>query len=704
MRIMSLELKHKRGVIVPLTAVILGVVIFIVFALGVDARLAKGSRTKSALHLEEACRQAVRQLPITRNALEVFQGQMRVFLTPKNSGGLGGLPLSKDIELRLVSPTLSRILGNTSTPALNQTPCPFPLAPLIGCRFFGNLNIPAVSVNYPGEPFWNIYAGSQPRRNDVMGDTVACEISMNTRALRGESSGVVARSVWQLKPRGAGNGQPLSTLPIIGARQQRGGGVLIGIATQMGVRLKRTGPPPAINTRFLLNSPAADPVRPFGTTANAFLSNRQSSNWSGSTLLPSSGLAPAPNNAAPLSLEERRATCANPAIFTRNVMLTAIVERAARGWLRDKTEIISINSLTYGGLSAPTTSNEPPTIIVRGGQDLTARQYQLPAVTFREVRGPNATPINPTTRGTGLPSSATVDRERFGQLRDCFHVYSGGSTGIPRPSDSTLVNYLARVSFEPRVITQQTELLTPAPLYNPASSLDWDQGLASPRPLTAGQAVGMLGATRFCPSGPTHIYPNTGPGGPITGTCTESPMRTSTATPYTDLRPDIVNFLEYAIGNARAHPMPGPANPVTPGPGTELTFSNFSHVVLFTHIPITQAEIPEIATRVRALNSRGRYVTVIYIPTNFLDATVTEIARYKQAFLAANPAIAGSQDSRNIVFQIWPRSSAFGAGGLAEDTELRSFWSDLLQQQPNNAVARAKWIWLPRLMYEELKF
>jgi hypothetical protein len=99
----------------------------------------------------------------------------------------------------------------------------------------------------------------------------------------------------------------------------------------------------------------------------------------------------------------------------------------------------------------------------------------------------------------------------------------------------------------------------------------------------------------------------------------------------------------------------------------------------------------------------GRFVTVVYIPTNFLDATDTEITRYKQAFLAADPAVPGSQSSQNVVFHIWPRAGGFSVG--TEDQEFRTFWSTLLTATgPNNAASRAKWLWLPRLMYEELKF
>lgn len=689
---------EKRGIILPLTAIIIGAILFMVFAIGVDLRIARGARTKLALHLEEACRQAARQLPNTRNAVDVFQGQMRVFFTPKSAGGLGGLPLTKDYVLKITSPTISRTLSPSGeTPAVGQITCPFPNVNGVSCKFFGSLDLPIVAKAFPKEPFWNLYGPGNAKRSNIMGDVVSCELGLKTSSLMGAQSSVIARSTWQLRPRGAGLNQPLSSLPPLGQRQQRGGGLLIGIATEMAVRVKEGS---TINTRFLLNDPFADPVTPLGATANAFRGNRQSTSWSGTPLLQSAAVAPAANNGTALELEEHRANCANPAVFVRNTMLTAIVERASRGWLRDKTEIVSINPIRFGSATTLITSGEPPTTIVRGGEDLVRPIFQLPALTFKDTRGLPATPtnLNPTQRGTGAQLG---DRERFGQLRDCYHVYNNGPGGISRPQDVTIANYAGSVTFEPRPITNQTEALTPAPTYLPGVSLDWEQSLATPRGLTAGQAVAMLGASRYCPTGATLTYPSSA--GVGTYTCSQPALRTATSTTFTDLRPDIINFLDYALANSLAHPMPGPSNLTTPGNGTLRTFSQFSHVLLFTHVPITDGEVPEIQNRVRALNNAGRFVTVVYIPTNFLDATDTEISRLKRAFSAADPAVAGSQSSQNVVFHIWPRNGGFSL--LTQDRDFRSFWSSLLSTTgPNNAASRAKWLWLPRIMYEELKF
>ncbi len=703
-RIMLIHLRPKfigkRGVILPLTGIIIGAILFIFLAIGVDLRFARGARAKASLHLEEACRQAARQLPNTRNAIDVFQGQMRVFFASKSSGGLGGIPMTRNVNMRIFSPTLSRTLAVAgSVPALNQSACPFSSGG-ISCRFFGNLNLPPAAAAFPPEPFWNLYGAAGSSRSNIMGDAIGCQLSMQMYSFMGEAATVVSRSAWQLKPRGAGVNQPVSNLPPLGPRQQRGGGLLIGVATEMGVRVKAAGT--NVNTRFLLNPTINPVVTPLGAASTAFAGNRQSSNWLGNTLLRSIGVAPATDNLGALELEERRTTCANPAVFVRNTMLTALVERAARGWLRDKTEIVSINPITFNSPTTLITSGEPPTIIVRGGQDLVVPVYQLPALTFKDTRSGIATNLNPVTRG--VPNAAqNGDRERFGQLRDCYHVYGAGGGGVARPNDVTIANYVGALSFEPASITNQTEALTPAPNYIPGVTRDWDQNLSSPRGLTAGQTVAMLGGTRYCPSGANLTYPPPGAGSNLTYNCPQPSLRTTTAVPFTDLRPDIINFLDYALSNSLAHPMPGPSNPTNPGVGTLRTFSNYSHVLLFTHVPITPGEIPQIRTRVTALNLNGRFVTVVYIPTNFLDATDTEITRYKQAFLAADPAVPGSQSSQNVVFHIWPRAGGFSVG--TEDQEFRTFWSTLLTATgPNNAASRAKWLWLPRLMYEELKF
>ncbi len=693
--------KRKSGVILPLAAVIAGAIIALIIILGIDTKFAKGARAKASLHLEEACRQAARQLPNTRNALEVFQGQMRVFFTPKSMGGLGGIPLAQNISIKMTSPSFSRVLSANPNPFLNETNCPFPNANSIACRFYGNLDRPNVASNFPLEPFWNLTASSKGRRNAIMGDALACELSFDMTSFMHDSTRVMTRSVWQLKPRGAGANKPISDLPILGPRGQHGGGLLIGIATEMGVRLKRTGG--AINTRYLLNDPTADPVTPLGANSNVFRANRVARSWSSISLLPSLAIPPATSNTGNLPLEERRATCANPAVFARNLMLNAIVERASRGWLRDKTEIVSINPIVYGSAS-PTTSNEPPTIIVKGGLDLTLAQYELPALTYREIRGGAPTYINPASRGA-LNTPQNNDRERFGELRDCYYVYNASSGGIIRPYDYTVANYTGTQAFEPTIISRRTEAAQPAPRYDVALTQNWDQTPGSSRALTAGQVVSMLGASRHCPSGPTFSYPPSGSGSPISGSCSESAMRTTTSVPFTDLRPDIINFLDFALTRTRAHASPGPATPTSPGTGTENTFSNFSHVLLFTHVPITELEVTEISNRVRELNILGRYVTVVYIPTNFLDATDTEVTRLKRAFLGADPTIPGSQSSKNIVFHIWPDSSGFSASPSLEDREFRNFWSNLISKSTaDNALSRAKWLWLPRLMYEELKF
>ncbi|MBX7143410.1 MAG: hypothetical protein K1X79_03085 [Oligoflexia bacterium] len=170
------------------------------------------------------------------------------------------------------------------------------------------------------------------------------------------------------------------------------------------------------------------------------------------------------------SAQELALGCMNPAVLVRNVIVSTILELAARhGQLRNTTEFLLVGTQHRD----PAATNQLqgaanyPAIIVPFGYDLAARMYQLPFVSYFSGASSLAVPapfgfskigvasgpqsnantfrdgfVNPFSDITLAPYNESVATAQFhavlaNQLRFCYHLYSsniplGGLRGTSR--------------------------------------------------------------------------------------------------------------------------------------------------------------------------------------------------------------------------------------------------------------------------------
>ena len=450
-------------------------------------------------------------------------------------------------------------------------------------------------------------------------------------------------------------------------------------------------------------------------------------------------------------LDEVRASCMNPLVMARNALLQGIVERAQRSYLRDKLEILVANPyhvpITQRAPATNSNANfyprpqsglanyenvmrnnsyqtylrdnpNPPTMVLQGGLDSAAVLLPdgvfTPYVSFNYFDISTQTPVamNPSATG-GNPRDSLIARS----LRDCDHLYSQAN-GRQKPNDATLNNAL----FEPAMLSVFTQVpFTRLGTYAPG--LDpWDRPIVlNPFNLTAGMFVATLGTGQICANG--EVQPGSYP--PITDpyerqiTCQKPDRILNLNLPPSDLRGDLRAALRFvANGTPDAYAITGAG--FFPGwPRIANPFNTTSHILIVTHQRITLGEANVLQRLVDQImtNQPGRAFTVIYMPTNEIDASSNPafpvtgppplpvlggpppppeyaVDLFRRAFRTSNTwcvgdgsAPAASRDPstgscRNVLIVLAPR-----AGGIWNpDVTFRRYWADLIVGTPRSFV------------------
>mgnify|MGYP005726264375 FL=1 len=151
----KLALSEERAVMLPVLAVLGGVVLFILIALGIDTVLVRRVRLEAQLQLEIICKEGSKHLPMAPAALAAVSGRLDDLMNPA-MGGNAGIRNSTLTGFRVILPSSSvslpagaPFLGGTVT--MSATACSYPG---VSCSVSRNMVDPVVSSNYtPG--FWN---------------------------------------------------------------------------------------------------------------------------------------------------------------------------------------------------------------------------------------------------------------------------------------------------------------------------------------------------------------------------------------------------------------------------------------------------------------------------------------------------------------------------------------------------------------------
>ena len=304
-------------------------------------------------------------------------------------------------------------------------------------------------------------------------------------------------------------------------------------------------------------------------------------------------------------MENMLASCMNPAILVRNMLLATIVTNAARhGNARNMTEIMmtSVQNRFYEYEFPPASGNfipanpnqhlpvylQPPIKLVNFGEDLMQESYQIPfvgtydtgfddGVDIRSDQGSFLQPsiqtgyMNPFNLDESFDPGVQESMKKYhlmvqSQLRWCYHLYNGtlqaGPDGLVRHGvegvhylNDDLPLTLVNDGYEPNAVYDFIPELRSTSY--PGPSKEWGQGdiwntgaatEAGQRRLTAPELVSVLGAVESCPY--EINLQNTGV---ANDKCTKPADQWSIPNDWElgtrDLRGDIVGALCHLAGN-----------------------------------------------------------------------------------------------------------------------------------------------------------
>ena len=458
--------------------------------------------------------------------------------------------------------------------------------------------------------------------------------------------------------------------------------------------------------------------------------------------------------------EERMYACMNPAILVRNLFLQSLVEFAARtGNLRRSTEILVANPYSRqvsSRNSVPDSAKwQAATVVVPFGADLTQRAYQLPFVFFDggvdgavpADFGPFRGIVNPfqTQAESTRPIHALIAR----QLRDCYHLYHLDTIqdgyplrGLHRPD---LTDRFDGVGFSyPGGFSAETPYRYHAVLYENQGPLlamhdqgcPWNppefQGACGTAPLgnralNAAELVSILGSVQSAPA-------------PFTlesGTSFEKfwPLQSGLDEPTDaprELRGDLLGALSALLRTDSGGPLAGKAIP-SPGIFPSMTVdgkpelksvgapaSAKTHVVLVLSQRISNSEKDAIRTLFRSYPElRDRGMTIVYIPTNSVDASDEAISRIGDAFYVGELIRAGmmvgmpESVSGRVLLVLSPYASRYSSNPNyhfididphLEWKDFRHYWNDQITSPTDNPYVAALDLFSDRILASGMKF
>ncbi|MCO6431306.1 MAG: hypothetical protein J5J00_10635 [Deltaproteobacteria bacterium] len=419
----------ERGVFIPLLAVTLLGVAYVLIALGFDASMIKQAQIDLRAKVDMICK----DLGATPLSYQENAATFRNYISRIQSNKY--IKFTDILEARLVTPTMPQMghypfPGAAITPEVTQitfSALGFPRCtlkdPLNDCKFVGEVD----SSNYPPNVL-------DPVRN--AGNTVGCEVVGKVRTLllgkvrNPKANEITVRSVYWAPVRApklyrdyVAPYDPVFYKPSLDVDDKIATlpGLTIGVGTQMFTsvwdgRFRFGAPTSAPNP--LAPLAAYNAMQKFMAKQDGVLSGAQPPvSWNGWTLsgvnpprhdvyfgaitrvggvfdyaasiLPGNHLTMVDAAAGniPSDRESMLVSCMNPAVLVRNLFLSTIVELAARhGQLRNMTEILHINPMHRhsdffpGGVGAAIPNS--PAIITKYGEDIAQRLYNVPYIFY----------------------------------------------------------------------------------------------------------------------------------------------------------------------------------------------------------------------------------------------------------------------------------------------------------------------------------
>ncbi len=711
------HLSSESGIFLPLTAIIITTLLFIVVALGVDAKRGKEARALGQLKADEICNIAARELPFMRKSVEK--------LAQLATDGFRFSSYARAKTLRIVAPTSFINLNNPNP----RPPEPYrqgitPLTAVsadltcsnIECTFAGDVTVTDASQNYPAG-FWDDYD-----YNAYLG----CEIDVEYDTLLGifgtKKQIALAKSVWRSE--------------ISGATPNSRGGIFFGISPYVeyvndDLRFKITDPG-FTNSNVNRGWPTFPPGprnRAFTRQRNARLDPLAFGRTLSDT--PALGL----NDGSRQELLNQKY---NLYLAARNELLYSLAERMGRhARTRNNSGMLLLSPKNQG--VAPVAPN-PPIWLARYGDDITQRGlrgFVMPYISYDHNGTRGSRPddrLCPYQHP--LCRSASPQMMVASQLRDGFYV-NNRLNGVRTISDPRIFNddFEDDRWFDSRDRVARAYRGMPADLY-------WDQD-----PNRLQDRVSIPELLRWMPGAEECPYVwAEGANPPVEPRCDEtqevagpSVHRDSSADlpgaqGAPGLQPDIVSFLQVANGvasalDAKSLHLSVPLNTTFRPPPQFPNTDNTSMVLLFTSkrldpsqgMPTTPADITaatasqemqDIRNQVLALNAVGRSVFVIFMPVTEIDTRDEVMIDFQWAFNADPNA---DVVSSNFIFKIGPTGCPeykYDPAGNPGDpyfpndetTCFRDYWQDVLLGGAAGNISEiadniSRLIFVPRLTF-----
>lgn len=592
----------ERGVLVPITAVIIFVIIFIVIVFAVDVTRVKSARAKADTLASDWCKQGAQFLPFTAKAVDVVANLAGPELNPFSFASISR------VSIVSLTPDLNFPMGVGDNPFLQgpvaipgNTSCPV-------CEFIGDPTAGDAPNFFPSS-FWTI---------DTPQGAIGCIVEMDVDTIFSSQRVASSKAAHGYRVRGA--------QPVTGDFKP----IIIGIDPTLEMRNEQRfrfgatvgGQPNFANTDY-------DALTNAGLTAFQWNRPIYPEPTTTKTLV---------QTTAPVGAQRAVSImgCNNPFLSVRNTLLESIVDRLSRFWFtRANTQIVVIPPQNADG-----TPNLPNLVTIGAsstggdylsGDDLTAPIFQLPYINFSlnpaSANFANFATINsgsfvnhlcPFQTCAGAAPLQEQSRRTIGVLRDCYHANMGGASigrgGYITFEDTTLANaslYANTQYYEPPEFEARN-----AVNVNGYNNLDfWEQLDPGVVGISATELVRNLGRVEECPNNQA-------------GTCAKPVQVNDPALAPSGLLGDIETFFKYVRGLSNGYPFPGllvsPA-PVIYDPAAsaignpeDATNPRRSNILLVLSKRLNPAQLNAIRTQVLGLTAQQE-LTVVFIPTTLAD-------------------------------------------------------------------------------------
>ena len=713
------NLLRERGVILPLTAIIMSTVFFIMVALGVDTTRTKEAQAFASYLADEVCGFAVDEMPMSRLAVDKTIGLIRTkdVDTATTEIDINSYTTIERVTYMVPSlptdidgdPYLAGAAKEISHIDLDHTTCSDTAAEV--CFLAGDLGESDITDKYPA--IWS---------DEMFGSFIGCRVELRVNTLMSGDRIAQASAIYRkfvggeaLQDPPAGVGAPFNSRS-----------VTIGFANQLAIR-DPDGIGGGGDDRFEFpldvgyNNQRLWDSDDLGTSDVFSLFRAKHEDTFLGVAYPqrTSNLAITEANEGLADRDAAWLRCYNPLSAVRNVMAHYITRVLARMYeTRDNVTYALVNPINDANNDGVRDNSNGPTIMIPRGRDLLPDVivdeddgFALPLINYMPpTTGPNSkvvngqglspdgylcpfNPINGSKCSKHLLNATTRALRRHhnlvaSQMQDCFYITNENS-GVVALKAETLVNE----KHEEGGIGFQPWQHSAADYVTDVGKNHW--GYTEDEHIQNAEELMLhMSTISHCPFEWTAGVPQANAHSP---SCSHPvPVDDHTLTP-SGMRGDVVAFLEYTNGDTDGWSMPGRFDVtgqaadniiVNPEVGEVYATTGHSHVILFMHKRLDPVnDIGDIQDQVDDLNAAGRRVTVIYIPAYAEDASDDVDDQLKDAFRATDDS------SMNRVYNIRP--TAFGSPACNEASEypdcFNDFWiEELLTAAVDNIEDRAK--------------